>query len=186
MSGLTIPALTPEVIYIALLILVLRVIGSAITTVRTLLVMRGRRWDSAALGFLEALIFALTIGPVVQNLSNIWNLVAYCLGFSVGQFIGMWLEDRLALGYASVRIVSRARSRALATAIRQAGFGATEDHAEGRHGTVGIVTVMVRRKEIETINKIVEAVDSAAFVTIEEARSLRRGYLRIGGGKPPD
>ncbi len=75
MSGLTIPVLTPEVIYVALLILVLRLVGSAITTVRTLLVMRGRRWDSAGLGFLEALIFALTIGAAVQNLSNIWNLL---------------------------------------------------------------------------------------------------------------
>ena len=90
----------------------------------------------------------------------------------------------MALGFASLRIVSRARSRALANAIRQAGFGATEDQGDGRQGTVGIITVTVRRKEIDTVNRIVENIDSTAFVTIEEARALRRGYLRIGGGRP--
>ncbi len=184
MPDLSIPTLTPNIIYVALAIFGLRVIGSAITTVRTLLVMRGQRWVSAGLGFVEALIFALTIGAVVQNLSNIWNLTAYCLGFAAGQFVGMWLEDRLALGFASLRIVSRSRSRAVASAIREAGFGATEDHGDGRQGTVGIITVTVRRKEIEAVNKIVETIDSTAFVTIEEARALRRGYLRIGGGRP--
>jgi uncharacterized protein YebE (UPF0316 family) len=96
----------------------------------------------------------------------------------------MWLEERLALGFASLRIVSRSRSRALANAIREAGFGATEDHAEGRQGTVGVVTVTVRRKEMAAVNKIIENIDSKAFVTIEETRALRRGYLRFGGGKP--
>lgn len=184
MFGVDIPPPTPEIIYVALFILLLRIIGSAVTTIRTLLLVRGRRWVSAGLAFVEALIFALTIGAVVQNLSNVWNLSAYCLGFAAGQFAGMWLEERLALGFANVRIVSRARSRALARAIREAGFGATEDHAEGRQGTVGVVTVTLRRKEVAAINQIIETVDSNAFVTIEEARSLRRGYMRFGGGKP--
>ena len=184
MSGFNIPPPIPEILSVAILILLLRVIGSAVTTVRTLLLVRGRRLTSAVLAFFEALIFALTIGAVVQNLSNVWNLSAYCLGFAAGQFVGMWLEERLALGYANVRIVSRARSRALANAIRAAGFGATEDHAEGRQGTVGVITVILRRKEIEAINRIIETIDSNAFVTIEETRALRRGYLRFGGGKP--
>jgi uncharacterized protein YebE (UPF0316 family) len=185
MPAFNFPALTPALISWVLIIFVLRIIGSAITTIRTLFVMRGRRWEGAILAFIEALIFALTLGAVVQNLSNVWNLFAYCLGFAAGQFVGMAIEEKLALGYASLRIVSKARGRALANAIREAGFGATEDHAEGRQGTVGVITVTVRRKEIESVNKIIEQTDTNAFVTIEEARALRRGYLRIGGGKPP-
>lgn len=184
MPTFNIPVATPAIIYIALLIFLLRIVGSAVTTMRTLLLVRGRRWVSAGLAILEALIFALTIGPVVQNLSNVWNLSAYCLGFGAGQFAGMWLEERLALGFATLRIVSRARSRALVTAIRAAGFGATEDHAEGQRGTVGVVTATIRRKEVPALNRIIEETDPAAFVTIEETRALRRGFLRMGGGKP--
>jgi uncharacterized protein YebE (UPF0316 family) len=185
MPAIDIPILTLPVLYVALSIFVLRIIGSTITTVRTLLIMRGRQWSAASLGFIETLIFALTIGAVVQNLSNLWNLFGYCFGFSVGQFAGMWVEERLALGYATIRIVSRGRGRALANAVRAAGFGATEDHAEGRQGVVGVVTVTVRRREVGTVNSIIEEMDEHAFVTIEEARALRRGYLRIGGGRPP-
>ncbi len=184
MPNISIPITGWTVVYVALLIFVLRIIGSAMTTLRTLLIIRGRRWTAALLAFLEALIFALTIGAVVQNLSNVWNLLAYCLGFSAGQFAGMWLEEKLALGYATLRVVSRARSRPLANAVREAGFGATEDRAEGRQGTVGVITITVHRKDVGTVNKIIEATDPKAFVTIEEARALRRGYLRLGGGKP--
>jgi uncharacterized protein YebE (UPF0316 family) len=91
----------------------------------------------------------------------------------------MTIDDRLALGHATVRIVSRFNGQHLAEVIREAGYGATVEWGQGRDGTVGLVYVMVQRRDIDEILLISDQIDPEAFVTVEEARSIRRGYLRI-------
>jgi uncharacterized protein YebE (UPF0316 family) len=173
------PALTRQVVGAFFLIFTLRIIGVTLATIRVLIMMRGKKALSASIGFFEVLVYVLAIGPVVNNLSNVWNLLGYCLGFAMGTLVGMWLEERLALGHATVRIVSRYKGNAVANAIRDAGYGATIEWGQGRDGAVGLVVATVRRKEVGSVCALADDVDPNAFVTVEEARTIRRGYMRI-------
>jgi uncharacterized protein YebE (UPF0316 family) len=171
------PSLSMVVAFLT--IFVLRIVGVTLATVRLLVMMRGKKMLSASIGFFEVLVYVLAVGPVINNLSNVWNLLGYCLGFAIGTLVGMGLEERLALGYASVRIVSTCRGNALADAIRGAGYGATLEWGQGRDGAVAMVIATVRRKEVDAICALTDQVDPDAFVTIEETRTIRRGYMRI-------
>lgn len=179
MPEFEIPFLSGEVISAALIILVLRVFGVTLATFRVLIMMRGKKLLAAFLGFFEVLVYVLAIGEVVANLSNVWNLLGYCLGFALGTLIGMSLEERLALGYATVRIVSRFNGQRIAEIIREDGHGATVEWGQGKEGTVSLVYVTVQRKQVDEILKLVDSQDPDAFVTVEETRSIRRGYMRI-------
>ncbi|GAB4540283.1 MAG: DUF2179 domain-containing protein [Anaerolineae bacterium] len=170
---------TFEILWAALIIFMLRVIGVTLATIRVLIMMRGKKLAAASIGFFEVLIYALAIGQVVNDLANVWNLSGYSLGFAVGTLVGMWLEERLAMGYASVRIVSKYRGYAVADAIRNAGYGATVEWGQGRSGSVALVVATVRRKEVDAVCKLADQVDPSAFVTVEETRTIRRGYMRI-------
>jgi len=92
-----IPPLTNEVLWGVFLVFVLRVIGVTLATVRMLIMTRGKKLLAASIGFFEVMVYALAIGYVVNNLSNVWNLLGYSLGFAVGTLVGMWLEERMAL-----------------------------------------------------------------------------------------
>ncbi len=162
----------------ALFIFILRVIGVSLSTIRVLIMMRGKKLLSASVGFFEVMVYAIAIGQVVQNLSNWWNLLGYCLGFSVGTLLGMGLEERLALGYATIRVVSPERAHVIAETIRKAGHGATEMWGEGKKGQVGMVKTVVRRKEAEPLCRLIDRIDPDAFITIEETRAVQHGYLR--------
>lgn len=179
MFGMEIPALTTELLLAALLIFMLRVVGVALSTVRVLVMMRGQKVRSMVFGFFEVLVYVIAIGQVVSNLSNVWNILGYCLGFSAGTLVGMWLDERFIQGFANVRVVSTNRAQKIASIIRKAGYGATVGWGSGRRGRVGIVTATVLRKEIPDVFHLVEEVDPNAFVTVEEARTVRRGYLHI-------
>jgi uncharacterized protein YebE (UPF0316 family) len=174
-----VPPPTAEVIGAFFLIFVLRIFGVALSTIRVLIMMRGQKLISASIGFFEVLVYVLAIGPVVNNLGNVWNLLGYCLGFAVGTLAGMKLEEQLALGYASIRIVSKYKGAAVANAIHEAGYGATLEMGHGRDGVVGLVTATVRRKEVNSVCALADQVDPTAFVTVEETRTIRRGYMRI-------
>ena len=107
----------------AVLIFLARLVNITLSTVRTLMMTRGHGLVSAVMGFFEALLFALIISEVVQNLDNVWNLVGYSAGFSGGILLGMAVEERLATGYATVNVVSSFQAHTVAEAIRGAFAG---------------------------------------------------------------
>lgn len=160
-----------------LLIFVFRVTEVSLATVRMLWMIRGRRWLSAVLGFAQAAIFVLAVSRVVTDIGNLWNLLGYAGGFAVGTLVGMWLEEKLALGYVQVRAIARQPDTALAPALREAGFGVTETVANGRDGAVELVEVVARRKNLPQLVEAITACDPGAFITVGEARTVYRGYV---------
>jgi uncharacterized protein YebE (UPF0316 family) len=76
------------------------------------------------------------------------------------------------------RIYSPARGLAVAEALRAAGHAATEFTAQGKDGTVTVVNAIVERKQIAKVRTLVEKADPSAFITLDEARPLQRGYFR--------
>lgn len=162
----------------AALIFGLRVLGIAVSTVATIMTVQGRRVPAVAAGFVSALVYVVAIGKVVSNMDNIWNIMAYSGGFAVGTLIGMAWEQRLALGFTEVRIISTEKGAELADALRQAGFGATELYGHGRESAVSIVEAIVPRKNVDAVLGITKSADEKAIVTVTEARTVRRGYWR--------
>lgn len=167
-----------EIVLNTLFIFTLRVLGVSLSTIRVLLMTRGRKLLSAAFGFFQTLVYAVAIGKVVQDLNNIPNLMSYCLGFSVGTLLGMWLEERIAIGFATIRVISPSQSRQVAEAIRNAGYGVTEGMAHGKEGIVGTIKTVVRRRDVEAVCEIIYQCAPEAFVTIEDTQKVERGYLR--------
>jgi uncharacterized protein YebE (UPF0316 family) len=78
-----------------------------------------------------------------------------------------------------VRVVSRYKGHLLTGAIHKAGFGATAEWGQGRDGAVSVVVATVRRKEVAAVVALADEIDPEAFVTVEETRTIRRGYMRI-------
>ncbi len=159
-------------------IFVLRVVGNMITTVRLVLIVRGQKMPASLLAILETLIFAVALGSVVSNLNNVWNLGAYSVGFAVGGYLGMTVEQRLIQRFVSVHVISPQLSHEIAVAIRAAGFGATETYGQGAQGQVGAVTAVVKHQDVGTVVKEIHRVDPHAFVMLEELRGISHGYFR--------
>ena len=171
--------LTPEALGMALLIFVLRVFNNGIGTVRLIVMARQQRGLTAFLGFFEALTFAVTIAVVAADLSDLLNLMAYCVGFAAGSWVGMAIEARFIVSYVVVHIITRvAGGGGVAKALRDGGFGVTEIDAQGREGQVAMLHVVTQRRELPRVRQIAETADPAAFISIEEARSVARGWLR--------
>jgi len=159
-------------------IFVLRVVGNMLTTVRLVLMVRGQKLSSSLLSILETLIFAVAFGKVVSNLNDIWNLAAYSVGFAVGGYLGLSLEQRLIQRFVRVHIISPTQAHAIAVAIREAGYGATETWGQGAQGLVGSVTAVVGHQEVSDLVRIVHQVDPDAFVVVDELRGISHGYFR--------
>jgi uncharacterized protein YebE (UPF0316 family) len=167
------------VVWNALLIFALRLFGVALSTIRVMLVMRDRRNLAAAIGFAEATVYIVAVTRVIGHIDTIWNVLAYSGGFAAGTLLGAWIEGRLALGHVCVRVVSLEMGPEIAQKVRESGHGATQFRAEGLSGPVSLIDIVASRKRVGEIVQLINSVDGDAFVTIEDARQVARGYHRV-------
>ncbi len=160
------------------LIFVLRLISVALGSLRMLMVFRGYRAASWFISLGESLIFIIAVQQVLTGSVGLWEKLAYAAGYATGTILGMWLEERLALGYSNVRIISSRQGPRLAHILRSEGFAITEIPGRGLEGTVGVLECAVPRKQVPEVLRLVQQIDPQAFITIEEIRPPMRGHFR--------
>jgi uncharacterized protein YebE (UPF0316 family) len=171
MEAILIGPLGPVIIF------VLRVCDVSIATFRLISAVRGRKLVATALGFVESLIWIIAVGTVGRHLDSTLLVLGYAAGFAAGTFVGITIEEKLALGLAEVRIMSPTTGVEIAAALRDLGYGVTEILGQGREGRVEILTTIVPRRHVRNVLAEVERWDEGAFVVVEEPRSIQRGWM---------
>ena len=162
----------------ALLIFALRVSDMTLDTLRVLFVMRGKKRIAWVLGFFQSAIFVLAIGRVLTQLDNPLNIIGYAAGFATGNVVGMYIEERIAIGHILMNIISSRLGTAIADHLRQNGYAVTEVSARGKDGMVSMINCSVLRKQVDTVRQLVNDIDPEAFITAEDVRPIRRGFWR--------
>ena len=160
------------------LIFGLRVINYAISTIRLVFIARNRRFLAAMLAFVEAFVFAVVMARIVSDLSNTLNLIAYCLGASVGSYVGMAIETRFVTSYST--LITNQLGEDIACRLRECGYGVTITHGEGRDGAVDILRSSASSRDIPGMVNIIRAINPHAFIEVEQARALMHGWLPTG------
>ena len=166
----------PETWLLALIIFLLRVVNMATDTLRLLMIPRGRKAFTWVLGFVQSVIFVIVLNSVVGDLTNILSIVAYAGGFATGNVIGMWIEERMAVGFIHLRVISVSNGYIIAEKLRDEGYAVTEVTGWGKDGRVSMLEVGIRRKQLDAISKLISEHDKDAFITTEDLRSVRRGF----------
>ena len=170
--------LTTNVLLGAGLVFLLRVSDMTLDTLRVLVVVRGRKALAWVLGFFQAAIFVLAIGTVLKDIDNPIYIVAYAAGFATGNVLGMWIEERMAIGHTHLSIISPTLGAAIAERLRAQGYAVTEIPARGKDGMVTILNCSVLRKNVAEVHRIINEIDPNAFITAEDVRPVRRGFWR--------
>ena len=164
---------------IPLLIFLSRVIDVTIGTLRIIFVSKGMKYIAPLLGFFEVFIWLIAIGQIMQNLTNWVNYIAYSAGFATGNFIGILIENKLAMGLVSLRIITESDAVPLIKNLSEENFGLTRVGARGVAGKVRIIISIVKRKNIDRVIEIIKKHNPNAFVTIEDVRSVQGGIFPV-------
>ena len=76
-----------------------KILEVTISTLRLVLINRGERVKGSLLAFFDVLTWLLITGSVLSDFGdNIAKIIVFCLAFAVGNYMGSWLESKLAFG----------------------------------------------------------------------------------------
>jgi uncharacterized protein YebE (UPF0316 family) len=159
------------------LIFCARICDVSIGTMRIIFVTKGKRSIAPILGFFEVLIWITAISKIMQNLDNYVDYIAYAAGYATGNFVGMIIEEKLAVGIQMVRIFAHERGNELVQLLNSNGFGATVVEGFGARTQVHLIYTIVRRNELAGVVDIISHFNPKSFYTIEDIRSVKEGIF---------
>lgn len=174
------PWILPVAIFLA------RIVDVSLGTFRTIMVFRGYRALAACIGFVELVIWTLASAQVLGNLDKWYLVIAYAGGFGSGNYVGIWLESKLAIGSELVRAISFRGSGHLAETLRAHGFRAVELAGNaGPQQPCEVVLIVTKRRKVRSLLALITATDPDAVYSLTDVKHVYDGPTELLGRHQP-
>ncbi len=160
-----------------LLIFIARMSDVSLGTMRHILVARGMKKIVPFLGFLEVLIWLFAISQTMKHLDNIACYIGFASGFAMGTYVGMRIEEKLALGMQILRIITHQDCEQLVNELQHHDIGVTIMDGHGAKGPVKILLMVVNRKDLGILTDIIQRSNPGIFYSIEDVRTSQQGVF---------
>lgn len=166
-------------VVLPLLIFVARIADVSIGTIRIVMISKGQKQWAPLLGFVEIFIWLLAMTKIFQNLDNWLCYFAYAGGFAAGNYVGLRIEEKLAVGIVKIQIITRKNADQLIENLKNAGYGITHHEAKGSNDFVSIIYSIIKRTQIQKVEEIVKTTNPNAFYSFEDVKSVSHGVYPI-------
>jgi uncharacterized protein YebE (UPF0316 family) len=158
------------------IILIINIVYVSFFTIRMILTLKGYRYVAAFVSMIEVVIYVVGLGLVLDNLDQIQNLVAYAVGYGIGVIVGMKIEEKLALGYITVNVITKEYDRSLPQELRAKGYGVTNWEANGLEGSRMALQILTPRKYEMRLYDTIKELDPKAFIIAYEPKTIHGGF----------
>jgi len=161
---------------IVAIILVVNIVYVSLLTIRMILTLKSRRYLAALVSVFETIMYIIGLSLVLDNLDGIQNVIAYAAGFATGIIVGSLIEERLALGYITVNVISTNPELEFTKKLRAQGYGVTSWEAQGMEGTRLALQVLTPRKRELKLYQAINEIDPRAFIISYEPKQIQGGF----------
>lgn len=164
-----------------LVIFFAKIIEVTLMTLRMVYINKGEKLIGSTIGFFEVFIWLLVVSSVLNNITeDPMKIVIYCLAFAMGNYIGVTIENKLAVGLSSIQaIVPDEIGEKIADKLRENNFGVTLAEGKGREELKkDILLVMLKRKRISEAVSIINEMSNEALITVNDVKTLSGGYIK--------
>ncbi|HSP48071.1 MAG TPA: DUF5698 domain-containing protein, partial [Clostridiaceae bacterium] len=101
------------------LILLLQLLYVPMLALRTICMVKKLTVLTAFFGFLESIIYVFGLAIVLSGDQSIISMLVYALGFAMGLVVGIYIENKIAIGYISLLVNIRQKNAELITRLRE-------------------------------------------------------------------
>lgn len=157
-------------------ILVINIVYVSFSTIRMILTLKGWKYLAASVSMVEMVVYLLGLNLVLDNIDQIQNVVAYAVGFGTGVIVGMKIEEKLALGYITVRVISSNPDLKFTEQLRNKGYGVTSWYSYGMDGERLSMEILTPRKYERQLYKTIKEIDVKAFIISYEPTNINGGF----------
>ncbi len=156
-----------------------KIIEVSIGTMRIILISKGYRTPGSILGFFEVLLWVFVASTVIVGMLDApLKGIIYALGFSIGVYIGSFIENRVAVGKILIHVITSDEiAIEIIKVLRDAGHGVTSIDAHGKDRERTVLMIFANRKNKETIIDLIEKTNDQVLIVANEVSILKGGFV---------
>ena len=173
--------LSESSIWIYLFIFFGKILEVAISTVRVVLINRGERTKGSIIAFFEIILWLIVTGTVLTGFQDdIIKCVVFAVAFAIGNFVGSWMEDRLAFGLCSIQVIvpESTESQELVAKLRENNFAVTVIKGKGKDGERELLILHLKRKRIAQAVELIKCNLQNAVIVVNDSKIIRGGFIK--------
>lgn len=158
-----------------------KILEVTFSTVRNVLINRGERKIGSFIAFFEILIWIFITGTVLTGFQeDFLRVIVFAVAFAIGNFLGSWLEGKLAFGLCSIQVIvpDNEESMHLIDVLRENSFAVTLLKGHGKDGIRDLLVLHLLRKRIPKATEIIQSNLKNAVIIINDVKSLKGGYIK--------
>ncbi|MBK5253363.1 MAG: DUF2179 domain-containing protein [Peptostreptococcaceae bacterium] len=163
--------------YTLILIIAIQLLYVPMLTLRTISMVKNLKLFTALFGFLETLMYIFGLAIVLSGEKSILEMIVYAAGFSMGLVVGIYIEQKLAIGYLCLNVNINQSNEEMVSVLRVQGYGVTVYEGEGKNGKRKSLEILTKRKCENDLIKLIHFYEPAAFIVAYEPKTFKGGYL---------
>lgn len=163
-----------------ILIAVLQLVYVPLMTLRVLMMVKGYKGKVFILGFFETAVNITGASIVLSGDLSTPKIVVYALSYAIGLLIGIWLEQKMAIGHRlfGVNLKKIDGIQELMNELREEGFGVTKFEGSGTCEFRYKLEILANRRDDKKIKEIVSKYDNHSFMHSYEPTGFEGGFLK--------
>lgn len=152
-----------------------------IGTIRTIMMIKGKKVFAMIVGLFEAAIgltnSILVVSNAVKSGINLFIILFYSVGFALGLFLGMIISQKISKDILSIQIITKQPDNTIEDLLRANGFGVTCYKGSGKDGNLKVLNVICQKTNLEQLKKLVYDIDRKAMLASHTIEGLTGGFL---------
>lgn len=160
-----------------------RIVDMTLGTMRVIAINKGLRNIAPLIGFFEVMIWIVVVRQVIVDMKNpIW-FIAYALGFAAGNYVGIYLSEKMSLSQLVVRIMIKKDSKKLVDKLEKEGYNVTLVKTTHKNKTGTMIFTNIHSSELKETIEIIKQYNPNAVYSIEEDRQVSNALFPIRNQK---
>ncbi|MDD4036522.1 MAG: DUF5698 domain-containing protein [Bacilli bacterium] len=160
-------------------VFLVRILDVSLGTVRTILVVKGKRLIASLTGFIEVTIWFIVVKEALNTPeTSLWIAVAYAGGFATGTYLGGFISEKFIKGNFTVQVITGKKDD-MVKILRDEGYGVSVIDIRGKEDKEKyILFIQIDKKRFGHLRDTVKKIDSKAFIIVNETKYVQNGYFK--------
>ncbi len=152
-----------------------RMLEISISSVRTIVLVKGKSIIASILAFIEILIWLFVARDVLTSDStNLALILSYAGGYACGTYVGGLINKYLLRGSLTCFVVTHIRHLDLIDKLKINGYGVTKISTEEEKL---VLLIQFKKKNLKNLKETIKSIDKRAFVIVNESMHVENGYM---------
>lgn len=171
--------LTSNSIWVYFIIFFGKIVEVTFATLRIVLINRGERTKGSIVAFVEVILWLMITGTVLVGFTEApLKILVFALAFALGNYLGSWLENKIAFGLSTIQIITSEDSTHLLDTLRNNNLAVTVVDATGKDGQRKVLEIHLKRNRIPATVKLINKNIKSCVITVRDVKVLQGGYIK--------